>query len=446
MVGPSSPNTLPGHPPIRLPRRVSGGSLEVRLYMGQCPVCWRPVQIRIAGSSGAAWCRCGSESFRCHLPPLVWHARAYAPLTVVASTDSASVLEFLRDLDIAPRLLQRMSEAYPLPLHCSSVLPSHLSPLLVGPLLQHWRFRTEGRPEPWRVQSLSSRLRAVLSARLRALGSRLRKARRVLLHTIPDERFLHGRLLAHVIVLDPTGLPVTLNADDLALASRWPMKPRESEENHLKRTRAARAAERAVASYYSRLFPTASIADVALGQIRPPPPSNWSWKDCDIDRDGVPVDVKNVRQIERPGAGVYAEWFAKDKPIDGPSSEIVIAATITRPCDTGSAGWQVPRFASSLIGEWTPADQASLREWRSPFLDDAQLTWTGRPTRPEHLSGWLLEFPAAHYRPLTPALTTACVEAWKIAGKSEFSLVVCRLRSCSWGNRRTRFHRPGAPS
>ena len=395
--------------------------MEFRLYVGKCPVCRCPVQIRITGSSGTAQCRCGRESFRCHLPPIVWRARTDRRLTVVTSPDSAPVLEFLSDLDIAPPLLRRMRDVCPLPLPRSSVLPARLSPLMVGLLIQHWRSRTEGRPEPWRVQSSRSRLRARLSARLCALGTRLRRARSALLRNVAEERALHGRFLAHVIVFDSTNLRVRLGPDDLELASCWPMKPGESQEKHRERTRAARAAERAAAYYYSVVFPTSGIVDVALGQIRPAPPSIWSWQVCDLDRDGVPVDVKNVRQIPRRCAGVYAEWFAKDKLTDGLSSEIVIAATITIPCGSGSGDAEPAGFESSLIGEWTPVAQAGLQEWISPF-PDLPLTWTGRPTRPGHLSGWLLEFPAAHYRPLTAELASACVEAWKSAGKSELPL------------------------
>ena len=421
MDGPSSRTSLPGHPPIRLPRRVRGGSLEFRLYMGKCPICRCAVQIRITDSSGTAQCRCRRESFRCCVPPLVWRARSDTRLTVVTSRDSAPVLEFLRDLDVAPPLLQRMRDVCPLPLPRPPCCLHASRPLMVGLLIQHWRSRTEGRPEPWRVQSLRSRLRAGLSARLCALGTRLRRARSALLRNFAEESSLHGRFLAHVIVFDPTNLRVRLDPDDLELASYWPMKPGEPQERHRERTRAARAAERAAAYYYSVVFPTSGIVDVALGQIRPAPPSNWSWQVCDLDRDGVPVDVKNVRQVQRRCAGAYAEWFAKDKSTDGLSSEIVIAATITNPCGSGSDDAEPTRFESSLIGEWTPVAQAGLQEWTSPF-PDLPLTWTGRPTRPEHLSGWLLEYPTAHYRPLTAALTSACVEAWKTVGKSELPL------------------------
>ena len=347
MVGPSSRTSLPGHPPIRLPRRVSGGSLEFRLYVRKCPVCRCPVQIRITGSSGTAQCRCRRESFRCCLPPLVWRARADTRLTVVTSRDSAPVLEFLRDLDIAPPLLQRMRDMCPLPLPRSSVLPARLSPLMVGLLIQHWRSRTEGRPEPWRVRFL----RAGLSARLSALGTRMSRARSALLRKVAEERSLHERFLAHVIVFDPTNLRVCLDPEDLELASCWPMKPGESQEKHRERTRAARAAERVAAYYYSVLFPTSGIVDVALGQIRSAPPSIWSWQDCDLDRNGVPVDVKNVRQVHRRCADAYAEWFAKDKLTDRLSSKVVIAATITKPCGSGSGDAEPTRFESSLIGD-----------------------------------------------------------------------------------------------
>ena len=415
MVGSSPGSSLPGCPPVRLPRRVSGGTLECRLYMGRCPVCRRPVQIRITGAFGTAQCRCGRESFGCWLPPIVWHAQSNTRLTVVASPDSAPVLEFLIDLDIAPPLLRRMRDACPHPLSRSSVLPARLSALMVGFLIQHWKFRNDGRPEPWRIQSLRSGLWAGLRARLCALGTRLRRARSALLRNVAEGRSLHRKFLAHLIVFDPTNLPVRLERDDLELASCWPMKPRESQEKHRERTRAARAAERATAYYYSVLFPGSRIVDVALGQIRTAPRSIWSWQDCDLDRDGIPVDVKNVRQVPRRGAGVYAEWFAKDKSTDGLSSEIVIAATITRPC--GSGATEPPRFESSLIGEWTPVALADLQEWTSPF-PELPLTWTGRPTRPGHLSGWLLEFPAAHYRSLTAELASACVEVWKSVGES----------------------------
>ena len=138
-------------------------------------------------------------------------------------------------------------------------------------------------------------------------------------------------------------------------------------------------------------------------------------------RDVLITGFENVRQVHRRCADAYAEWFAKDKLTDRLSSKVVIAATITKPCGSDSGDAEPTRFESSLIGEWTPAAQAGLQAWTSPF-PDLPLTWTGRPTRPDHLSGWLLEFPAAHYRPLTSALTSACVEAWKTAGKSELPL------------------------
>ena len=236
-------------------------------------------------------------------------------------------------------------------------------------LLQHWRYRTEARPEPWRVESLRQRLRASALARLSAFDARLRNVRAALFERVLGERRFRSRLLAHLIVVDPTNLPVQLGPDDLELASTWPKNRGESEKNHRVRTRAARAAERAVAHYYSILSPPSKVVDVALGQIRHAPYSRWSWRVCDLDRDGVPVDVKNVRTLQRPDVADhsprYAEWFVNDKSDDRYSSGVVIAATTTEPSDPDHPA--PTRFVSSVTGAGTTGSATGDMPRRGAF-------------------------------------------------------------------------------
>lgn len=164
---------------------------------------------------------------------------------------------------------------------------------------------------------------------------------------------------------------------DLSLARCW-VRPQASDDDH-DRVREARRAELSAVQYYTHRGH--DVRDVSSEQLEPV--SDGSWETHDLEIDGRPVDVKNVRDTKFGGFIVHpSPKFTKKE-----NEEVAVCGVVDGRRIVGEASGEAlaelersARSLASALGLPRPRPSASMARWR------------------RSLGPWLMDFTPEHYR------------------------------------------------
>ena len=165
---------------------------------------------------------------------------------------------------------------------------------------------------------------------------------------------------------------------DRNLFSLWGTE-KDGDEDRL---RSARQAELAAADYYRQLG--MKVRDVSIEQLSPG--NDGSWKACDLEVDGCPVDVKNVRSVGASG------FLVKEKPKKLRKQQVRICCVVSDGDRSTVVGEIDPEY---LSGELHP----SVERLASSFGLQPQGNSAGWS---RSLGPWLAEFRPEHYEKRKP--------------------------------------------
>lgn len=159
----------------------------------------------------------------------------------------------------------------------------------------------------------------------------------------------------------------------------------------------ARAAEKAVAAYYSSLGH--DVADIAIGQVRG---DDDSWKDYDIRVGDTAIDVKNARRSKTRPRTYVEHCVPRFKMNRRSGAGVTVAGVLS---DWGSEADIVSgQVSGQVLGEIRKQDVDGICSWIGQRFEGT-LSVNGL-WRPGHLPGWIFEYPSGFYKSWAAARVT----------------------------------------